>query len=79
MRKLRKMKLMEVYAVAIFVIFFILAIVFAVVSPNRKVFGDITMVNISVVLIFIDFPVALIAAIFASLSIREEEEEKTAV
>lgn len=79
MRKLRKMKLMEVYALAIFVIFLILAIVFAVVSPNRKVFGDITMVNISVVLIFLDFPVALIAAIFASLSIREEEEEKTAV
>jgi len=78
MRKLRKMKLMEVYAVAIFLIFFLFSIVFALAVPDMKI-GDITMRSISVALIFIDFPIALVAAIFASLSIREEEEEKSAV
>jgi len=78
MRKLRKMKLMEVYAVAIFLILFLFSIVFALAVPDMKI-GDITMRSISVALIFIDFPIALIAAIFASLSIREEEEEKSAV
>ena len=77
MRKLRKMKLMEVYAVAIFLILFLFSIVFALAVPDMKI-GDITMRSLSVALIFIDFPIALIAAIFASLSIREEEEEKSA-
>jgi len=76
MRKLRKMKLMEVYAVAIFLILFLFSIVFALAVPDMKI-GDITMRSLSVALIFIDFPIALIAAIFASLSIREEEEEKS--
>jgi len=70
------MKLMEVYAVAIFLILFLFSIVFALAVPDMKI-GDITMRSISVALIFIDFPIALIAAIFASLSIREEEEEKS--
>lgn len=70
MRKLRKMKLMELYVVIIFIILLASSIIFATV---------LNMTNISVALLFIDFPVALVAAIFASLSIREEEEEKTAV
>lgn len=68
MRKLRKMKLMELYAAIIFIILLASSIIFATV---------LNMMNVSVALLFIDFPVALIAAIFASLSIREEEEEKS--
>jgi len=70
MRKLRKMKLMELYVVIIFIIVLASSIIFATV---------LNMVSISFVLLLIDFPIALIAAIFASLSIREEEEEKSAV
>ena len=70
MRKLRKMKLMELYVAIIFIILLASSIIFAIV---------LNMGNISVILLLIDFPIALIAAIFASLSIREEEEEKTAV
>jgi len=70
MRKLRKMKLMELYVVIIFIILLASSIIFAIV---------LNMGNISLILLLIDFPIALIAAIFASLSIREEEEEKTAV
>lgn len=62
------MKLMELYAAIIFIILLASSIIFATV---------LNMMNVSVALLFIDFPVALIAAIFASLSIREEEEEKT--
>jgi len=64
------MKLMELYVVIIFIILLASSIIFAIV---------LNMGNISVILLLIDFPIALIAAIFASLSIREEEEEKTAV
>jgi len=63
------MKLMELYAAIIFIILLMSAIIFATV---------LNMSNISVALLFINFPVALIVAILASLSIREEEEEKTA-
>ncbi|MGQ9459695.1 MAG: hypothetical protein ACUVRA_00495 [Candidatus Bathyarchaeaceae archaeon] len=70
MRKLRKMKLMELYAAIIFIILLVSAIIFATV---------LNMMNISVALLFINFPVALFVAILASLSIREEEEEKTTV
>lgn len=62
------MKLMELYAAIIFIILLASSIIFATV---------LNMMNVSVALLFIDFPVALIAAIFASLSIREEEEEKS--
>ena len=68
MRKLRKMKLLELYAVIIFIVLLALSIIFALV---------LDMTNISIALLLIDFPVALVAAIFASLSIREEEEEKS--
>jgi len=70
MRKLSKMKLMELYAVIIFVIILVSSIIFATI---------LNMMNVSAILLFIDFPIALIAAIFASLSIREEEEEKSTV
>ena len=68
MRKLRKMKLLELYVVIIFIILLALSIIFATV---------LDMTNISMALLLIGFPVALVAAIFASLSIREEEEEKS--
>ena len=68
MRKLRKMKLLELYVVIIFIVLLALSIIFAAV---------LDMTNISIALLLIDFPVALVAAIFASLSIREEEEEKS--
>jgi len=64
------MRLMELYVVIIFVIVLVLSVVFATV---------LDMMSVSAVLLLIDFPIALVAAIFASLSIREEEEEKSAV
>jgi len=64
------MKLMELYVVIIFVIVLVSSIIFATI---------LNMMNVSAILLFIDFPIALIAAIFASLSIREEEEEKSTV
>ncbi len=42
------------------------------------VFGLILeMHTISLALIFVDFPLALVIAVFASMGIREEEEAKT--
>lgn len=81
MRKLRKMKLMELYVVIIFMVLLVLSIIFATVLNGLMHAGwwHAKCGLISVALIFIDFPIALIAAIFASLSIREEEEEKTAM
>lgn len=64
------MKLIELYVVIIFIIVLASSIIFARV---------LDMTNISAVLLLIDFPIAIIVAIFASLSIREEEEEKSAV
>jgi len=64
------MKLMELYAVIIFIVILASSIIFALV---------LNMMNVSAILLFIDFPIALIAAILASLSIREEEEEKSTV
>jgi len=70
MLKLSKMKLMELYVAIVFIIVLASSIIFATV---------LNMMNISIVLLLLDFPIALIVAIFASLSIREEEEEKSAV
>ena len=61
---------MELYAVIIFIILLASSIIFATV---------LDMMSISLALLFVDFPIALIVAIFGSLSIREEEEEKSAV
>lgn len=63
-----KMKRIEVWLAIVFIIFLYASIVFAMV---------LDMVNISVVLLLLDFPLALIITIAASLSIREEEEERT--
>ena len=59
---------MELYVAIIFIIVLVSSIIFATV---------LNMANVSAILLFIDFFIALIAAIFASLSIREEEEEKS--
>ena len=52
-------------------------VLFAIVLAASILFGAVlNMSQISLALILVDFPIALIIAIFASLSIREEEEEK---
>jgi len=68
MRKLRKMKLYEYCFIAIFMVVLLFAILSSVV---------LKMSDISMGLLLLDLPIAVIVAIFASLSIREEEEEKT--
>jgi len=57
---------------------YLLLILFAVVLAAAIVFGLVLkMYNISLTLVLVDFPLALIIAVFASLGIREEEEAKT--
>jgi cation transport ATPase len=57
---------------------YLLLILFAIVLVAAIVFGLVLkMYNVSLTLVLIDFPVALIIAVFASLGIREEEEAKT--
>ncbi len=57
---------------------YLLLILFAIVLAVAIVFGLVfKMHTISLALIFLDFPLALIIAVFASLGIREEEEAKT--
>ena len=52
-------------------------VLFAAVLAASILFGAVlNMSQVSLALILVDFPIALIIAIFASLSIREEEEEK---
>lgn len=60
------MKLMEIYFLTVFAIVLLISILFALV---------LDMPQTSLALLLIDFPIAGIIAIFASLSIREEEEE----
>jgi hypothetical protein len=56
---------------------YLLLILFAIVLAAALVFGLVLkMYNVSLTLILIDFPLALIIAVFASLGIREEEEAK---
>jgi len=62
------MKLYEYCFIAIFMVVLLFAILSSVV---------LKMSNISMGLLLLDLPIAVIVAIFASLSIREEEEEKT--
>jgi len=66
--KLRRMKLIEISLLTLFVIILLASILFATVLKMPK---------ISLALILIDFPIAGIIAVYGSLSIREEEEEKT--
>ncbi len=57
---------------------YLLLILFAIVLVAAIVFGLVLkMYNVSLTLVLIDFPLALIIAVFASLGIREEEEAKT--
>ena len=57
---------------------YFLLILFAIVLAAAIVFGLVLkMYNISLTLVLVDFPLALIIAVFASLGIREEEEAKT--
>jgi len=60
------MKMIEMYFLVLFAIVLAASILFGAV---------LNMSQVSLALILIDFPIALIIAIFASLSIREEEEE----
>jgi len=68
--KQRRMKSIEIYFLTVFVIFLIASVLCALV---------LNMQQVSLVLLLIDFPIAIITAVYASLSIREEEEEKTQV
>jgi len=63
---MRRMKMIEMYFLVLFAIVLAASILFGAV---------LNMSQVSLALILIDFPIALIIAIFASLSIREEEEE----
>lgn len=65
--KMRRMKLIEICFLGLFTIVLIASILFGVI---------LNMPQVSQALFLIDFPIAVIIALFASLSIREEEEEK---
>ena len=57
---------------------YLFLILFAIVLAAAIVFGLVLkMYNVSLTLVLVDFPLALIIAVFASLGIREEEEAKT--
>lgn len=57
---------------------YLLLILFSIVLAAAIVFGLVLkMYNVSLTLVLVDFPLALIIAVFASLGIREEEEAKT--
>jgi len=66
--KRRKMKMIEMCFLMLFLVILFSSVLFAMVF---------NMPVISLALLLVDFPVAGITAIYASLSIREEEEEKT--
>ena len=70
--KRRKMKMIEMGFLVLFIVILlasVLASVLFATDPNMRL--------VSLALLLVDFPVAGITAIYASLSIREEEEEKT--
>ena len=66
--KLRKMKRIEIGFLVLFVVILATATLLATV---------LNMTSISIILLLVAFPVAGMVAVFASLSIREEEEEKS--
>jgi len=68
MKKWGKMKSIENLLLAIFVMVLVASIIFGVV---------LNMPQISLALLLVDFPIAAVTAVYASLSIREEEEEKS--
>ncbi len=67
------MKMIEMGFLALFIVILLASVLSATVF--RQFHKD--MLLVSLVLLLVDFPVAGITAIYASLSIREEEEEKT--
>jgi heme A synthase len=69
MEKRGKMKSIEYLLLIVFLIVLLGSIIFALV---------LRIALISFLLLFIDFPIAAIVAVFASLAIREEEEEEEA-
>jgi len=64
--KMRRMRRIEICFLALFIIILIASIISGAV---------LSMSQVSLALLLIDFPIAVIIAFFASLSIREEEEE----
>ena len=64
---MRRMKLLEICFLALFALILIASILFSVI---------LNMPKVSLALLLMDFPIAVMIAVFASLSIREEEEEK---
>lgn len=68
--KRRKMKKIELVLLALFAVILVSSVLSATFFK---------MPLVSLALLLIDFPIAGITAIYASLSIREEEEEKTQV
>ena len=66
--KLRKMKRIEIGFLVLFVVILATATLLATV---------LNMTSISIILLLVGFLVAGMVAVFASLSIREEEEEKS--
>jgi len=68
MEKRGKMKSIEYLLLTVFIIILLASIIFGLV---------LRMALISFLLLFIDFTIAGIIAVFASLAIREEEEAKS--
>jgi len=57
---------------------YLLLILFAIVLATAVVLGLVLkMYTVSLALILVDFPLAVIIAVYASLGLREEEEAKT--
>jgi endonuclease V-like protein UPF0215 family len=50
---------------------------FIAILLSSVIFGVFNMSGISLALLIIDFPLIAVVAVYGSLSIREEEEEKT--
>ena len=68
MKEYGKMKMIENLLLIIFTIVLLASIISGLI---------LNMTLVSLVLLFIDFPIAAVTAIYASLSIREEEEAKS--
>lgn len=64
--KLRRTRLFQVCFLALFIVILLLSVVFSWV---------LQLAHISLILLIVDIIVAVIVAVFGSLSIREEEEE----
>ena len=63
---MRRMRRIEICFLALFIIIIVASIVSGAI---------LNMPQVSLVLLLIDFPIAVMIAVFGSLSIREEEEE----